>query len=59
MYGTPDSKENTEIPVLETPAADMVTDQLLDELDIPILTTPAADVVNHGTDAPQGDNKTI
>ena len=59
MNGTPDSKENTDIPVLETPAADMVTDQLLDELDIPILTTPAADIVNQGTEAPQADDKSI
>ena len=29
------------IPVLETPSADMVNDALLEELDIPILTTPA------------------
>ncbi|UTW46253.1 hypothetical protein KFE80_05025 [bacterium SCSIO 12696] len=59
MNGTPDPKENTDIPVLETPATDMVNDQLLDELDIPILTTPAADVVNHGTDAPKADDKSI
>ncbi|MGS2722524.1 hypothetical protein ACVBEJ_02185 [Porticoccus sp. GXU_MW_L64] len=54
MYGTPGSKENTEIPVLETPSADMLNEQLLEELDIPILTTPA-----DNTDAPKADDKSI